>query len=263
MNSRHSITRILFSLLGSLLVIFIILPILTTFFVTPLTEVSATFSDPQAMNAIGVTLGASLLATVLGAALGIPLAYILANHKFFGKRPLEAIIDLPIVIPHTAAGIALLMVFGSRGVLGAWLAKLGWFFTDTLSGTVVAMLFISVPYLVNFAREGFESVDKELESNALVDGANTWQMFWKISLPLAGRSVMAGLVMMWARGISEFGAVIILAYHPLTIPTLILQRFQGFGLKAAQPLAFLFIILILVIFVIVRTLFQPSDYRKK
>jgi molybdate/tungstate transport system permease protein len=263
MSSRYSLTRILFSLLGSLLVIFIILPIVTTFFATPLVEVARTFSDAEALSSIGITLIAALIATIAGTVFGIPLAYMLANKRFFGKRAVEAVVDLPIVIPHTAAGIALLMVFGSHGTLGAGLAKLGWYFTDTLSGTVVAMLFISVPYLVNFAREGFESVDKELESNALVDGANRWQMFWKISLPLAWRSVMAGMVMMWARGISEFGAVIILAYHPTTVPTLILERFQGFGLKAAQPLAFLFILLILLIFVLILTIFAPTDYRKK
>ena len=160
----------------------------------------------------------------------IPLAYLLARRRFRGKRWVEAVINLPVVIPHTAAGVALLMVFGRRGFLGQWLAPLGVTFTDNLGGIVVAMLFVSLPYLVNLSREAFALVDDELERVALTDGASPWQAFWHVTLPLAWRGVLGGAVMMWARGISEFGAVVILAYHPKIVPVLVYERFEGFGL---------------------------------
>ncbi len=130
------------------------------------------------------------------------------------------------VIPHTAAGIALLMVFGSRGVLGKFLAPLGWLFTDTVSGIVVAMLFVGLPFLVNASREAFALVDVELEQAAYVEGASPWGAFYHVTLPIARRGVIAGLVMMWSRGISEYGAVVILAYHPKIAPVLIYERFR-------------------------------------
>ncbi len=107
----------------------------------------------------------------------MPLAYLLARYRFRGKRLVEGIIDLPVVIPHTAAGIALLMVFGSQGLLGKWFGLFGIYFTDRLAGIVVAMLFVSLPYLVNMSREAFAMVDRELENTALVEGASAWQSF--------------------------------------------------------------------------------------
>ncbi len=155
---------------------------------------------------------------------------------------MEALVNLPIVIPHTAAGVALLLVFGRRGLLGQWLAPLGITFTDNLAGIVVGMLFVSLPFLVNMSREAFALVDEELERVALIDGASAWQAFWHVTLPLAWRGVLGGAVMMWARGISEFGAVVILAYHPKIVPVLVYERFDGFrawgrpaGRGAAHP----------------------------
>ena len=152
-----------------------------------------------------------------------------------------ALINLPVVIPHTAAGIALLLVFGRRGLLGQWFSPLGITFTDNLAGIVVAMLFVSLPFLVNLSREAFAMVDEEFEKIALIDGASQWQAFFSVTLPLAWRGVLGGAVMMWAWGISDFGAVVILAYHPKIVPVLIYERFEGFGLQAAQPIALLLI----------------------
>jgi len=182
----------------------------------------------------------------------------LARRKFRGKRLLEAIINLPVVIPHTAAGIALLLVFGRRGLLGQWLSPLGITFTDNLAGIVVAMLFVSLPFLVNLSREAFALVDEEMERVALIDGASQWQAFFHVTLPLAWRGVLGGAVMMWARGISEFGAVVILAYHPKIVPVLVYERFEGFGLDAAQPIALLLILVALVVFISLRLALLPD-----
>lgn len=241
-----------FSILGGVLLLFIVLPLIAIVLqATPATFWQA-FSDPEVRRAIGLTFGAAALATGLGAVCGVPLAYLLARRRFRGKRLVEALVNLPVVIPHTAAGVALLLVFGRRGLLGSWLAPWGITFTDNLAGIVVAMLFVSLPFLVNLSREAIALVDSELEAVALADGASRWQAFLFITLPLALRGILSGMVMMWARGISEFGAVVILAYHPKIAPVLIFERFEGFGLAAALPAAVVLVLAALLAFSLLR-----------
>jgi ABC-type sulfate transport system, permease component len=126
------------------------------------------------------------------------------------------------------------------------------FFTDHLGGIVVGMMFVSLPLLINASREAFQSVSLELEQVARVDGASPWQVFWHITLPLSWRGILSGAITMWARGISEFGAVVILAYSPKTISVLLYERFQGFGLESTTPVAALLLLLVLFVFLILR-----------
>jgi molybdate/tungstate transport system permease protein len=249
---------LIFSILGGLLVLFVILPLLSTILSTTPVEFLKSFGDPEVLGSIGLTFSAALIATIVAILGGVPLAYILARRAFRGKRLLEAIINLPVVIPHTAAGIALLLVFGRRGLLGQWLYPLGITFTDNIAGIVVAMLFVSLPFLVNLSRESFALVDEEYEKVAFTDGASLWQAFFTVTLPLAWRGVLGGAVMMWARGISEFGAVVILAYHPKIAPVLVYERFQGFGLTAAEPIALILILVALVVFISLRLALAPE-----
>ncbi len=255
---RRDAFNLIFSILGGLLVLFVILPIASTILSTTPGDFLKAFTDPEVVKSILLTFGAAIICTLLAVATGIPLAYILARQKFHGKRLLEAIINLPVVIPHTAAGIALLLVFGRQGFLGKWLYPLGITFTDNVAGIVVAMLFVSLPFLVNLSRESFALVDDEYEKVALTDGASRWQAFLNVTLPLAWRGVLAGAVMMWARGISEFGAVVILAYHPKVATVLVYERFAGFGLNAAQPIALILILVALVVFIILRLVLLPE-----
>jgi molybdate/tungstate transport system permease protein len=246
-----------FSLSGGLLVLFVILPLAATVLSTTPGVLGETLADQQVLRSLGLTFLAAALATILALFTGVPLAYLLARRRFWGKGLVEGIVDLPIVIPHTAAGVALLLVFGSRGVLGQPLASLGIYFVDRLGGIVVAMLFVSLPYLVNMSRTAFSGVDPEIESVAMVDGASPWQVFWHVTLPQSWRGILSGAMMMWSRGISEFGAVVILAYHPKIVPVLIYERFEGFGLRAAQPVAVILILTVLVVFSILRWLLNP------
>ncbi len=259
MNRRSTAFNLVFSLLGGLLLLFVILPLLSTLLSTTPAEFLKSFGDPEVLKSIGLTFGAALIATLLALVTGIPLAYLLARRSFQGKHLLEAIINLPIVIPHTAAGIALLLVFGRRGLLGQWLYPLGITFTDNVAGIVVAMLFVSLPFLVNLSKESFAMVDEEFEKVAFTDGASVWQAFFHVTLPLAWRGVVGGAVMMWARGISEFGAVVILAYHPKITPVLVYERFQGFGLAAAEPIALILILVALVVFISLRLALLPKQ----
>ena len=213
-----------------------------------------TLADQQVMASIGLTLYAALIATVVGFALGVPLAYVLARLEFPGKKLVEGLIDVPIVVPHTAAGIALLFVFGRSFAVGRAFGRLGITFVDSTAGIVIAMLFVSVPFLIDSAKEGFRQVDVRLEKVARTLGATPWQVFVRISFPLAWQSIVAGCIMMWARGISEFGAVVILTYHPMIAPVLVFERFEAFGLDYARPVAVLLIIVSAVAFVVLRVL---------
>jgi molybdate/tungstate transport system permease protein len=249
---RNLYFNILFSVLGGLLLLFILLPLISIVLGTTPQSLWLALIDSEVLRSIGLTFGAAAVATLLTGCTGVPLAFLLARRTFRGKRLVEALISLPIVIPHTAAGVALLLVFGRRGLLGQWLTPLGIAFTDNVAGIVVGMLFVSLPFLVNLSRESFALVDEELERVALIDGATPWQAFWYVSLPQAWRGVLAGALMMWARGISEFGAVVILAYHPKVVPVLVFERFEGFGLIAAQPVAALLVLIALATFIFLR-----------
>jgi molybdate/tungstate transport system permease protein len=254
--NRLTFTFVLFSLI---IVLFIAVPLFKMIFGSEPDIMWQTFLDPNVTGAIWLTLYSALIATAVGCLLGVPLAYLLARHNFPGKNFLEGLIDLPIVVPHTAAGIALLFVLGRNFLAGKAFGSIGLHFVDSTAGIVIAMLFVSVPFLIDSAKEGFKHVDIRLEKVARSLGASPWQAFSRVTLPLAWRSVLAGNIMMWARGISEFGAVIILTYHPMIAPVLIYEQFQTHGLAYAQPIAALLIIISIIVFLGLRAL----TYRKE
>jgi molybdate/tungstate transport system permease protein len=128
-----------------------------------------------------------------------------------------------------------------------------------MAGIVIAMIFVSIPFLIDSAKEGFKKVDVRMEKVARTLGASPWQAFFRVSFPLAWRSIFAGNVMMWARGISEFGAVIILAYHPMIAPVLVYERFETYGLDYARPIAVLLILVAIIVFVVLRTIAYRGD----
>ena len=240
--------RIIISGLGVILLLSIAIPLARMIVTADPTVLRATLVEPEVIGSILLTLRAAFWATAVCIFFGVPLAYALARWDFPGKSVVIGIIDLPVMIPHTAAGIALLMVYGREFFLGKLFDSLGIGFVGTEAGISLAMAFVSLPFLINAARDGFTAIDPRLERVARTLGASPWQAFFKVSLPLAWRSILSGAIMMWARGIAEFGAVIILAYHPMTAPVLIWERFQNFGLKYASPVAVLLILICLVIF---------------
>jgi len=243
-----------FTLLSILLILFIACPLAGTIISTSPALFLQTLQDPEVREAINLTFSASLMATGLTLILGVPLAYLLARVSFPGKWLVEGIVDVPVVVPHSAAGIALLMVFGRQTLLGKAFGLLGIQFVSARPGIIAAMLFVSLSFLVNAAREGFEAIDPRLERVARTLGASPWQVFWHISLPLAWRNILSGMILMWARGLSEFGAVVILAYHPMVAPVLLYERFQAFGLRYALPVATLMILICLLAFITLRVI---------
>jgi len=255
-SAKRQPLSLIFLFIGSVLILFTLFTLFNMIFRQILLEPGGLFeaaSDPTVIESILLTLYASFLATLIAMILGTPLAYVLARHDFPGKSMVESIIDVPVIIPHSVAGIALYALFMRRSAVGEAFQNLGIVFEDSLWGIVVAMLFVSAPFYVNAAREGFQSINPRLERVARTLGANQWQSFYRITLPLAIRHLFSGAVMAWARGISEFGAVIIIAFYPMIAPTLIFYRFTTHGLKESQPIAVLLILVCFSVFIVLRT----------
>ena len=257
--SNYKPSILIFSILGGLVLLFIIAPLFGLFFSTPLNDIFDTAAEKEVQDSIVLTLSVSFFATIFFAFAAIPFSYLLARKDFPFKRFVTGIIDIPIVIPHSAAGIAILGFVSRDSVIGTVASKFGINFIGHPLGIAIAMAFVSIPFLINSARNGFESVPERLEKAALNLGASPFRVFLTISLPLAWRNIVSGLIMMFARGMSEFGAVIIIAYHPITTPVLIYERFGAYGLKYAQPVAVVFITVSLLVFILFRSLSKPID----
>ncbi|MDO9510463.1 MAG: ABC transporter permease [Bacteroidales bacterium] len=257
-KSRYSTFYLILIFLGGLLLLFLVAPLLGMFFKTSGTDLWATANEKEVTDSFLLTIFTALGATVTGAILAIPLSYILARKDFPLKGLVSGIIDLPVVIPHSAAGIAILGFISRDTTLG----KAAEFAGITLVGSPIAismaMAFVSLPFLVNAARDGFAAVPERLEKAAMNLGASPTKVFLTISLPLAWRSILSGLIMMFARGMSEFGAVIIVAYHPMVAPVMIFERFSSFGLKYATPVSVLFILVALFLFIAFRLLLKKK-----
>lgn len=241
-------------LLSGFVLLLIIGPLVGMFVATSPDQLFESSGDPEVQKSIGLTLWVSMAATLVFALGGIPLAYLLARKEFVLKRLVLGIIDLPIVIPHSAAGIAVLGFVTRDSYLGKLASMIGLDFVGAPAGIAIAMAFVSIPFLINAARDGFSSVPLRLELAALNLGASGARVFFTISLPLAWRNIVSGLILMFARGMSEFGAVVIVAYHPMITPVLIWERFSSFGINYARPVAVLFIIVSLIFFVALRFL---------
>lgn len=250
---------LVFAVFGGLVLLFIVAPLISMFVRCSPGELAETAKDAEVRNSIWLTLWTSMAATVIFAVAAIPFAYLLARKDFPLKRLVTAIIDLPVVIPHSAAGIALLGVISRSSFLGKAAGKIGFSFIGSAAGIMVAMAFVSIPYLINSARDGFLAVPVRLEKAALSLGASPLQVFLTVSVPLAWRAILSGLILMWARGMSEFGAVLIIAYQPMITPVLIYERFTSFGLKYARPVAVLFILVCLIFFITLRLLAREEQ----
>jgi len=242
------------ALLGSLVLLLVVAPLLGLALSGKAHTLSAALGDREVLASIELTLSAAAVATLAGTVAGVPLAYLLARRRFTGRAVLLALIDLPVVVPHSAAGIALLTVMGRRSALGGWLEQHGLSLVGGFGGIAVAMAFVSVPFVMSAAREGFEAVPQHLEHAARTLGAGPARTFFTISLPLGWRPIVSGMALMWGRGISEFGAVLIIAYHPMVTPILVYQRFSDYGLGSAQAVALLLVAICVVLLVALRLL---------
>jgi molybdate/tungstate transport system permease protein len=243
-----------FSVLGAGIVLFILAPLLKMLLAGGEQGLGQALASPDVRSSIALTLICAFAATSIGALLGVPLAYLLARRAFFGKSLIEAIVDVPIVIPHPVAGIALLLVFGRQFAGGRFFSNLGVTIVGDAPGIVVAMLFVSVPFMINAARDGFARIDPRLENVARTLSCGPLRTFFLVSLPLSWRSLLSGGIMMWARAISEFGAIVIITYNPKVASVLIYDRFTTYGLEYALPAALALVLICLLLFALLRAI---------
>jgi molybdate/tungstate transport system permease protein len=246
--------QVLMWLLSGLLIAFVLLPLVRLAASTPPGSLHAAAASGEVRDAILQSLKDAAITAGIATVLGVPLAYLLARRRLPAPALVQAIVDLPLAVPHTVAGIALLFVFGRSGWIGAPASHIGVSFYGTQWGIIAAMLFVSVPFAVNSARVGFEAIDPSYERAARSLGATPAYVFRHVTLPLAARGVLTGTVLVYARSISEFGAVVIIAYYPATAPVQIYNLFLRSGLTDAASAAVLLLLVSLATFLVLRTL---------
>lgn len=237
------------------LLLFLLLPLLALIFYSSPAELAANLRLPQVRQALGLSLRTSTWATLAAVVLGMPVAYLLARRQFPGRVLLDNLIDLPIVLPPAVAGLSLLLVFGRRGLLGAPLNELGVRITFTELAVIIAQTFIAVSLFVRAASIGFSAVEPELEDAAAIDGANPWQIFRRVTLPISRRAVLSGAAMAWARALGEFGATIIFAGNfPGRTQTMPLAIYLGFelNLDVAVTLSIILVVFSFLVLLLVK-----------
>jgi len=201
----------LFIIPGVLLVFLFGLPLLALFWRATGKDFFTYALSDTALAALKLSLLTSLVSVVVSLLVGTPLAYFLTRWEFPGRTLFELLIDLPVVLPPSVAGLALLIAFGRQGLFGSWLTLVGVTLPFTTTAVVIAQTFVSAPLFVRSARIGFSGIDPQLEEAAHVEGANQWQMFSQVMFPLAGRAIFSGAILAWTRALGEFGATILFA----------------------------------------------------
>jgi molybdate transport system permease protein len=206
--------------------------------------------------ALGLSLTTTAISVLLSVVIGLPLAFVLARRSFRGKWLAEAFVDLPIVLPPSVAGLALLLVLGRRGLVGGPLAGFGLDIAFTTAAVIVAQTFVSAPFFIRSARAGIAAVERDLEDAARVDGASELRLFWDVTVPLAAPALAAGLVMTWARALGEFGATIMFAGNVVgrtqTLPLVVYSEFQAGDLDASIAAAAMLVLAAFGVLVAVR-----------
>ena len=239
---------------GIMIMAFILLPLIELLTSPSVEMLKESIGDKDVVRSIWLSIGTAILAGFISFFFGTPLAYLLARKDFRGKRLVEGIIDLPIAIPHPVVGIAILSVAGKNHWLGEILSDLGVRIMGSVTGIVTVLTFVGIPFYLNAAKAGFEAISPRLEKVSRSLGASMFSTFLRITFPLAWRSMLIGIIMCCARAISEFGAVVIVAYHPMIAPVLIYERFEAYGLKYSQPLAVWLVSISLLLFLLLRLL---------
>ncbi|MDQ1333422.1 MAG: molybdate/tungstate transport system permease protein [Thermodesulfobacteriota bacterium] len=239
---------------GVIVMAFILLPLMDMVTAPSLSMLKETLKDRDVVRSIWLSMYTSGSAALISFVFGTPLAYLLARTHFKGKRWVESIIDLPIVIPHPVVGIAILSVAGRNHWIGQMLGDLGIRIMGSVTGIITVLTFVGLPFYINTVKAGFEGIPPRLEKVSRSLGASMSSTFFRITFPLAWRSMVIGLIMCMARAISEFGAVVIVAYHPMIAPVMIYERFEAYGLKYSQPVAVWLVLVCLCLFLALRIL---------
>ncbi|ELZ23622.1 ABC transporter permease [Halosimplex carlsbadense 2-9-1] len=241
-------------LLGGLLLVLYAVPVAWLLLAQPPGAVLAALDAPFVVGAARNTLVSASISTALATLFGVPLAYWLARARFRGRTLVTAVVAFPLVLPPVVSGMVLVGAVGSNGLGGL----LGVRITGTLAGVVLAQTFVASPFVVLTARSAFERVDAHTEEAARTLGATEWGTFRRVTLPLAWRGILAGVTLAFARAAGEFGATLMLAYYPRTLPVQIWATFSGRGLDAAFPVAVVLLALASAALVLINLLGESS-----
>ncbi len=200
-----------FILCGILLIFFMASPVLALIYRAILANPLTHIGDPSVVETIILSLTTSFGATFIAFALGTPLAYMLARWDVPLRSWWNMITDLPIILPPSVAGLALLMVFGRQGVIGQYLSDFGLTIPFTTAAVLIAQLFVAAPFFTRQARVGFAEIDQQIEEAARTEGANEILLFWRIMMPVNKKAIISGVVLCWTRALGEFGATLMFA----------------------------------------------------
>jgi molybdate/tungstate transport system permease protein len=236
-------TLIIFGLLGGLLLLELLLPIINLLLHANWSSWMASLLEPGAGKALRTSALTSTIAVVIMTLFGVPLGYLLARGDLPFQRFWIGLVFLPMVVPGLAGGILLLLTFGPHGTIGGPLDAWDIALTNNRAGIVLAQLFVAAPFVVVSAYAGFAAVDAKLEMAAATLGDSRWDIFRRISLPLAWPGIAAGITLAWIRALGEFGATLILSYNPHTVPVYMWVKFESEGLRGALPVALLLVVL--------------------
>jgi molybdate transport system permease protein len=242
---------------GAIALLLFVLPVAGLLWRAPWSSFGHLLGDPVVRTALRLSLECSLLATVLAVAFGVPLAWILARLDFPGRRLLRALALVPLVLPPVVGGVALLLAFGRRGLLGQWLAR--WFgihLPFTTAGAVLAEAFVAMPFMVITAEAAFRNVDRRYEEAARTLGGRGSFVFRTVTLPLTWPALAAGAVLAWARALGEFGATITFAGNTpnktTTIPLQVYLLLESGKLDGAIVLSLVLLAVCVIVLVALR-----------
>ncbi|MFZ2455836.1 MAG: ABC transporter permease [Candidatus Altiarchaeia archaeon] len=191
--------------------LFVAFPLAALVLKTTPTDFIESLHSPQVLDALKLSLATSLVSTMIVVIAGTPVSYVNARHDYPGKDVIDTLLDLPAILPPLVAGLALLMAYGRRGLLGQYLDVLGINIAFTSLAVITAQVFVSAPYYIRQARASFEDVDVAYEKAASTLGASKWRTFFKVTMPMAAGGLVSGALMCWSRALSEFGATIMFA----------------------------------------------------
>jgi molybdate transport system permease protein len=210
-NKERSVTLLLLWVPAILFLLFIVIPLIAIFAGLSIQRIIAELQNADVVQALGLGLLTSFLSTLCSLVFGLPTAYLLATRNFAGKSLMDAILDMPMVLPPAVAGMALLLAFAPRGLLGPELRQINIILPGSTLAVVLAQFFVSSPFVLRSSKTAFENLDRKIVDSARLLNPSRFNVFFTVTLPLASSGVMAGLVMTWARAMGEFGATLMFA----------------------------------------------------
>jgi sulfate/thiosulfate transport system permease protein len=215
-------------------------------------------ASPVALASYRLTFGASFLAALVNAVFGLIAAWVLVRYQFFGKRIVDALVDLPFALPTAVAGITLATIYAPNGWIGEWLAPLGIKVSYTRLGVLVALTFIGLPFIVRTVQPVLEDLDSELEEAAASLGANRWQIFWRVIFPMLSPALLTGFALAFARALGEYGSVIFISSNiPMKTqitPQLIMIKLEEFDYAGATAIAAVMLVVSFVLLLAINLL---------